>query len=254
MISKLFALVGPTLGTLVLLLGWFLVADVFHLVTPLLLPKLGQVGWRLAEILVSGEVSADLINTIYRWFCGFVLGAGSGAALGLLLGVIPPLYRSLEFPLEFLRALPVTALVPLFLIIFGIGDTAKIAIAFLPTFLLTTVHTRYGVVLATPERRYMARVFGATNWQVFSKIVAPDALPQIFIGLRLALSLSLIAVVVSEMFIGSELGIGQRIYDSYLTNAMPTLYSLIVIVGLLGYGLNKVMLLFERRFVFWTGR
>ena len=74
-------------------------------------------------------------------------------------------------PIEFFRAMPVTAIFPLFLLFFGLGDGSKIAMAFFPTFLLMLINTYYGVVLASPERRNMAVVFGATPTQVFKYIV-----------------------------------------------------------------------------------
>lgn len=81
-----------------------------------------------------------------------------------------------------------------------------------------------------------------------------DALPQIVIGLKVGLSLSLIAVVVSEMFIGSNTGLGQKIYDSYLTYEIAYLYAWLIVTGMAGYLLNKLFSLVERRVVHWMGR
>lgn len=100
----------------------------------------------------------------------------------------------------------------------------------------------------------MAAVFGATPTQVFKYIVLYEALPQIFIGLRLAVSFSLIVAIVSEMFIGTELGLGQRVYDSYLTNNTTSLYAILLVLGLLGYVLNKFISLIETKFIFWGGK
>jgi NitT/TauT family transport system permease protein len=209
---------------------------------------------RLKELVLSGSLLADFWATFGRWMVGFGLGVVAGIGAGLLLGVLPRLYAYCEGPIEFLRAMPVTAIFPLFLMIFGIGDESKIAMAFLPTFLLMLINSSYGVIHASPERRRVLLAFGATQIQIFRHVVWFEALPQIFIGLRLALSLSLIVTVVSEMFIGTDLGMGQRIYDSYLTNSVTTLYSFLLVLGVFGYGLNKICIALEKNIVFWAGR
>lgn len=251
---KLSARLQIVLGVLLLPLVWFIVADWLELATPLILPPLKDVLARLWSLISSGEIFPDLYKTLYRWVLGFALGILVGVPCGLLLGTSAALYRVFELPIEFFRTLPVTAVFPLFLLIFGVGDEAKIAMAFFPTFLLLVVNTSYGVSHATPERQRMAKAFGASRLQSFRWITCREALPQIFIGLRLALSLSLIVTVVSEMFIGTEFGLGQRVYDSYLTNSVNTLYAILILLGLLGYGLNKLLILIEHKTVFWAGR
>ncbi len=253
-LKTLFRRADFLVGMGVLALLWLGVADWTHAVSPLLLPPLTDVLTRLAQLTFSGTLLADTQATLLRWAQGFGLGAVLGTLAGLGLGTAPRLYRWLEGVIEFFRALPVTAIFPLFLMIFGIGDASKIAMAFLPTFLLMLINASYGVLHASRDRRRAAQVFGATPFQIFRYVVFWEALPQIFIGLRLALSLSLVVTVVSEMFIGTDTGLGQRIYDSYLTNAVTTLYALLLVLGLLGYGLNKLSMSLEKRCVTWAGR
>jgi ABC-type nitrate/sulfonate/bicarbonate transport system permease component len=244
----------PLWGCLAIALTWLLVADIGHLVSPLLIPPLHEVLLRLLELGRHDTLALDTASTLWRFALGFGLGVALGVVSGLFFGVFQKLYSAFELPLEFLRAMPVTALFPLFLILFGIGDQAKVAMAFLPTFLLLSVSTAAGVRQADHARRRMARVFGATPVQIFRCIVLYDALPNICTGVRLGLSLSLIVTVVSEMFIGTDSGLGQRVYDSYLTNSVSTLYALLLVLGVAGYTLNKIAVSLERRFVFWTGR
>lgn len=241
-------------GFLLLPSVWWLSADILQIASPLLLPSLKTVIERLFTMVIQGSFFDDLIVTLYRWVIGFSAGISCGVLVGLILGLSTRLRRLLEFPMEFIRSMPITAIFPLFLIVFGIGDPSKIAMAFTPTFLLMVVNTTYGVLLSDATRRRMASVFGATRLQIFRFIVVMDALPQIFVGLRLALAQSLIVVVVSEMFIGTDYGLGQRVYDSYLTNSVPTLYALLVILGVVGYLLNKLLLIIESSFIFWTGK
>ena len=241
-------------GVLLLPLIWMICADFFGLVSPLLLPSLNDVVKRLYSLITSGTITLDLFATMYRWAIGFGLGVSTGILFGLLLGASSRLRSFFEFPLEFFRSMPITAIFPLFLIVFGIDDPSKIAMAFTPTFLLMVVNTSYGVLLTDPTRRRMATVFGASKFQIFRKIIVMDALPQVFVGLRLALTQSLIVVVVSEMFIGTDFGLGQRVYDSYLTNSVATLYALLIVLGVIGYLFNRALLLAEAKFVFWAGK
>ena len=239
---------------LIFLIGlWVLITDL-GLASPILLPSLEVVLTKLYTMAMGGKLHPDVLATLMRFFSGLFLGAVLGAFAGLILGVMPKLYSALELPIEFFRSLPVTAIFPLFLMIFGIGDASKIAMAFLPSFLIMLINAAYGVKHAAPERLRMARVFGASPRQCFFQVTLLEALPQIFIGLRLALSTALIVTVVAEMFIGTEKGLGQRIYDSYLTSATPTLYAILIVLGLMGYWLNKIILWIENRFIFWAAR
>lgn len=241
-------------GTVFLLFLWWLCSDWMHWINPFLLPPLESILPKLQKLVFAGIILPDLQATCYRWAAGFFLGTLSGLLIGLVLGISPRIYRAFELPIEFFRAMPVTAIFPLYLVFLGIGDESKIAMAFTPTFLLMLINAAYGVSHSPHSRQHMAKVFGATHWQIFRKIIFFDALPQIFIGLRHAVSLSLIVTVVSEMFIGTELGLGQRVYDSYLTNQTPTLYALLILLGIMGYLMNKLVITIEKKFIFWAGR
>lgn len=240
-------------GTVALLVLWFLTTE-GGIAPPALLPSPREVLLELFSMFSRGTLYLDLTSTLMRWSLGFGLGIILGVLSGLFLGLLPGWYRAWEFPVEFFRALPVTAIFPLFLLLFGMGDESKIAMAFLPTFLLTLVSSVYGVRNTAPDRKELAALYGASSFQILRFVVFPEALPQILVGIRLALSLSLAVTVVSEMFIGTEFGFGQRIYDSYLTNSVSVLYAMLVLLGVFGYGLNLALNAAERRFVFWAGR
>lgn len=242
------------IGFFALIAAWLLATDISQFAAPQLLPSLQDVLKKLGTITLNGSLWIDTQASLGRWIIGFTLGVMGGALTGLLLGLNPKIYKACEFPIEFLRTLPVTAIFPLFLILFGIGNASKIAMAFTPTFLLMLINAAYGVLHAPLGRANMAKAFGATKVQVFKYIVVFDALPQLVVGVRLALSLSIVATIVSEMFIGSDHGLGQRIYDSYLTNDVQTLYAVLIVLGMIGYSLNKAILKLEKHFVFWSGK
>jgi NitT/TauT family transport system permease protein len=98
-----------------------------------------------------------------------------------------------------------------------------------------------------------ATVFGATGWQRFRYVVVWEALPQTLVGMRISVSLALIVVIVSEMFIGGQKGLGERVFEAYSSNLTTDLYAVLIVTGLLGFAMNRLFLLIETRLVFWTG-
>jgi NitT/TauT family transport system permease protein len=243
----------PVTGPLALLGVWALLSSVLR-VSPLLLPTPQSAFSRLYEILENGSFLPDIWSTGYRWLGGYASACALGIPMGLLIGSSRSVYLATGFLIDFLRSLPVTALFPLFLLVFGIGDGSKLAMVFTATVFIIILNSAYGVSHATETRAKMARAFGANPLQVFWHIRLFEAMPQIVVGMRTGLSLSLIVVIVSEMFIGAQHGIGQRIFDAYSRNAVPELYGVIVFLGVLGFLSNAMFVLVERKIVYWAGQ
>lgn len=241
------------IGPLVVLLIWFTVT-VSGLVNPLFLPRLDVTISKLISLFGQGIILPDIAMTLYRVFFGFFLATLLGVPIGLLLGLSARLYASFELVIEFFRSLPSTALFPLFLLVFGIGDMAKIAVVVFVSFWIILISTASGVLHSSKTRHKVAQSFGASQWQILTNVTFKEALPQIATGLRVAVSISFVVVVVTEMFIGTNIGLGQRIYDSYLTYRVPELYATLIVIGLLGYFVNKGFIFLEHKTIHWTGR
>jgi len=241
------------LGPVIVLLFWIIVSNT-HLASPTLLPSVTDTLKKLYELIITGSILPNLGSTLFRTSIGFILSVIFGVPIGVYLGAHPKIYKMFEIVIEFFRSLPGTAMFPLFLLAFGIGDGSKIAIAWFISFWIILVNSAYGVLQGSRVRTRVAQSLKATHWQTLSRVIFMDALPQIFIGLKIGLSLSLIAVVVSEMFIGSNTGLGQKIYDSYLTYEIPYLYAWLIITGVVGYILNKLFALLEHRIIHWVGK
>jgi NitT/TauT family transport system permease protein len=143
---------------------------------------------------------------------------------------------------------------PLFLLIFGLGDFAKIAVAGFAAFLIVFFNTAYGVMNARQTRLLAARVMGASKMRIFRDVLFFETLPQTFIGLRTAVSLALVVIIVAEMFIGSDNGLGHRIINMQMVFDLKQMYATIIMSGVLGYGLNALFLAIEKHFVHWAGR
>jgi ABC-type nitrate/sulfonate/bicarbonate transport system permease component len=232
---------------------WFSITY-FGFASPLLLPSPTAVAKNVPILLNSVNLVGDIYATTIRFISGYTGGVISGVVIGLIMGASRTAYGLLEFPVEFFRALPVTSLFPLFLLCFGTGDASKIAMVWVGVMFIIIVSTAYGVTQAPKKRFQMAQSFGASKWQIFRDIVLWEAIPQAVVGMRVALSTALIIVIISEMFIGTERGLGQRLYDSYSKSLTEDLYSIILIIGLIGYSINKMFLTIETKILFWVGK
>jgi NitT/TauT family transport system permease protein len=184
----------------------------------------------------------------------FGIATAVGMPLGIALGSNERAYRSVEFLIDFFRSTPSSALIPLFLLIFGISDVNKVAIAAFGAFLIVVFNCAYGVINARKQRVAAAKVMGATRWQIFKDVLFWESLQPTFVGLRSAVSMALVIVVVAEMFIGSENGLGHKIIDAQQVMNVKTMYAAIMASGILGYALNVIFLALERRIVHWSGR
>lgn len=242
------------LTTIAFLLAlWWLVSALAWM-NPLFLPSIPAVGKAMMNLLSEGSIYRDAFATTYRAFVGLLISALIGIPLGLIFGVFPGLYRFVELPVDFLRSIPSSALFFLFILFFGLGDAAKIAVVVYGCSLILLVNTIYG---ARPSREKIDRInmlrsFHASPWQIFHLSILRDALPSIMAGMRICVSLSLVLVVVTEMFLSANEGLGKRIYDFYLTYRVPEMYAMLILLGLIGFGANKLALITERQLSFWT--
>lgn len=239
-------------GILAALAIWFFLTGL-HLVDPLFLASPVDVVREFSKDLGSGDLARNLLATLYRLAVGFSLGALVGVPLGLVMGYSQRVYHALEALIEIMRATPVIALFPLFMLVFGLGDKSKFMIAAWSSSLIILVNTMYGVQHSSRLRQMVARSMKATNWHVFTRVVFPDALPEVLVGFRTGVSIALIVVLMSEMFLGTELGLGQMIYNAQVMYAIPRMYVGILVAGILGYGVNLLLLLLQRRIVHWGG-
>lgn len=243
----------PLAGPLVLFLIWDLAVRA-GFIKPILLPSPGDTLATLASGLAGGELMTDFLVTVQRTLVAFAIGALIGVPLGVLLGSNEKAYRSVEFLIDFFRSTPSSALIPLFILIFGVSDINKVAIAAFGAFLIVVFNSAYGVINARKQRVMAAKVMGASRWRQFKDVLVWESLQPTFVGLRSAVSMALVIVIVAEMFIGSENGLGHAIIDAQQVLNVRTMYAAILSAGALGYILNIVFLMLERRFIHWSGR
>jgi NitT/TauT family transport system permease protein len=196
----------------------------------------------------------DFGTTVLRSFAAFSLAALVGVPLGVALGSSEKLYRSVEFLIDFFRSTPASALIPMFVLFFGVNNLSKVVIAAFSALLLIVFNSAYGVIHAKQSRILAAQAMGANRWQIFKDVLLLESLPQTFIGLRSGISIALVIVIVAEMFIGTEQGLGKRIIDAQQILNVQDMYASILLTGLLGYSLNMLFLAVEKRLIHWSGK
>ncbi|RAM62322.1 taurine ABC transporter permease [Herbaspirillum rubrisubalbicans] len=243
----------PILGPIVLFVIWDLVVRAGW-IKAILLPPPEATLMAMFKGLAGGPLLLDFSVTVVRTLEAFAIAAVLGLPIGVLLGSNERAYRSVEFLIDFFRSTPSSALIPLFLLIFGVSDINKVAIAAFGAFLIVLFNSAYGVLNARKQRVMAAKVMGASRWRIFCDVLIWESLQASFVGLRSAVSMALVIVIVAEMFIGSENGLGHRIIDTQQVLNVREMYAAILAAGALGYALNVVFIVIEKRIVHWSGR
>jgi len=243
----------PFYGVIGLIVFWY-VGIWVEIVDPVLLPSPAQAALAIWNGMADGGLLADFLRTVERTTYSILIASVVSIPLGIFLGSSERLYRSVEFIIDFFRSTPASAVFPLFLVIFGVGDETKILVASFGAALVILFNVSYGVMNARKTRLLAAKVMGASKVRVLIDVMLLESMPQTFIGIRNGVSLALIIVIVAEMFIGSVDGLGYRIIDAQMLFEMPDMYAAIFVAGALGYGFNLLFLIIEQRFVHWSGK
>lgn len=238
------------IGPLVLVVLWFLVS-ISGIFNDVLLPGPSKTFDSFVELFKNQKILDDLWMTTFRVLASFSISAIIGMPVGILLGSSKKIYQIFEFVIDFFRSIPATAIFPVFLLIFGVTDTSKIAVAVFAGSLIIIFNTAYGIMNASNLRVLVAKIMGATKLKILQSVLFWESLPQTFVGLRVALNLCLIMIVITEMFIGTSVGLGRRIIDFQIIYNTSAMYAVIIITGILGYLLNVGIALLQKKTVHW---
>ena len=241
------------LGPLLLLAVWW-IADAADLVNKNLLPSPFATLHDTWKNFVSGSLARDFWATLIRVTYAFAAASAIGIPVGIVLGAKEGIYRSVEFIVDFFRSTPATAMFPLFMLVFGLGEFSEIAVATFAAALVIIFNVAYGVMHARQTRILAARAMGASTLRIFTDIIFYETLPQTFVGLRNGVSLALVVIIVAEMFIGASTGLGHRIIDAQISYQLTDMYGSILVSGAMGYGLNLLFLMTEKLLIHWSGR
>ncbi len=226
--------------------------------------RVGLLDWRFfpppsaivgafTSLLTSGELLLHTAASMKRVLLGFLFGAAPGLALGLAVGLSRWVRAAVNPLVAATYPIPKSAIVPLMMLIFGLGDASKIALVAIGVFYLVLINTAAGVMNIEPIYLEVGRNFGASRFQLFLTVALPGALPLIFAGLRLGMGIGLILIVVSEL-VGARNGIGYLIWQAWTIFAVERMYVGLVVIAILGWLTTLVLDAAERLLIPWKPR
>lgn len=216
-------------------------------------PPANEVVETVIDGFTVGKLGDALAYSLFNFFSGYLVAAILGILLGLILGENPWVMSAVSPALNFTRALPYVALVPIFIIALGLGALPKIALIALGCIWPVMLNTVSGVQGIQPSIREVVRTYRIRRFLSFRRITFMGALPEIFTGLRIAISVGIVLVVVSEMY-GSTDGIGHYILFSGQRFAIRETWAATIVLALVGYLLNMIFLGFEHISLGWYYR
>ncbi|GAA3867728.1 ABC transporter permease [Saccharothrix violaceirubra] len=243
--------VRKTVAVVVLLVVWE-VAPRLGLVDATFLPPFSEVAVAWWELLLNGQLASNTEASLVRSLSGFGLAVGTAVPLGLLIGWYRPLADLLTPLLELFRNTAALALLPVFVLLLGIGETSKIAIVFYACAWPVLLNTISAVRDVDPTLLRLARSLNLPPHRLFQKVILPASVPTVFTGIRLAGAVSILVLVAAEM-VGAKAGLGFLVNSAQFNFAVPQMYAGIVTISVIGLLFNLLLVSLERRFTSWKG-
>lgn len=219
-------------------------------ISDLALPSPASIAQALWELIESGEIWLHLSASLQRLLYGWLLGTTAGLAVGFAVGMFSVVRSAGIAFVSAIFPIPKIALLPLFIIWFGIGEPSKVATIAFGVFFPTVINT-YGGVDGVPRNLIrMAQSFGLSNWQIICKVVFPGALPTILSGFRISTSIAIILLIAAEM-IGAEYGVGSLILAAGNLYQTSKLLAGVVVLSALGLLVSALLTRAERWLLNW---
>ncbi len=238
-----------TAAVAMLLLVWE-VAPRTGLVDAVFLPPFSDVLLALRDLAVSGELWQHVSASLFRSVIGFSIAVAGAIPLGLAIGWYRPVAELVNPLLEVFRNTAALALLPVFILILGLGETSKIALVVYACSFPILLNTIAGVKGVDPLLIKSARSMGLSPVRLFAKVILPAAVPTIFTGIRLAGAYSILILIAAEM-VGAKAGLGYLITYAQFNFAVPDMYAGVVTISAIGLLANQLLVTLERRFSTW---
>lgn len=235
---------------IVALLALWEAAPRLGLVDSTFLPPFSEVLAAWWQLLLDGQLASNTEASLIRSLAGFGLAVGIGVPLGLLIGWYRPVADLLGPLLEVFRNTAALALLPVFVLLLGIGETSKISIVFYACAWPILLNTISAVRTVDPTLLRLAKSMDLPAHRLFQKVILPASVPTIFTGIRLAGAVSMLVLVAAEM-VGAKAGLGYLINSSQSNFAIPEMYAGIVSISVIGVLFNQLLVGLERRFTGW---
>ncbi|WP_327698835.1 ABC transporter permease [Streptomyces sp. NBC_00459] len=213
-------------------------------------PPVARIAGALGDELSDDTFWTALGDTLTGWALGLAVAVGAGIVVGVVVSVVPYLREATASTIEFLRPIPSVALIPLAVLLYGSELRSVLLLVVYAAFWQVLVQVLHGIQDLDPVADETARSYGLGTWARIRHVLWPTALPYVMTGVRLAAAVALILTVTAELVIGAP-GLGARIAVAQNSQAVPEMYALIVVTGLLGLVINVGARTVERRALAW---
>lgn len=240
----------PVAGVVLFIVLWQFIAW-SSLFNPVYFASPAEVLNETYKMIRIGSIFNDIYFTLYRLFFSVLIAIILGIPTGILLGYFSDIYGYFEEINDFLRSIPPIVIFPLLLIVLGPGDSSRIGVAVFGATIVLILIISKGLFQQSPLRKQFFKAMGASQPQILKYIIWNEALPHIIVASRTAVSLSIIIIIVTEMLVGAKYGLGVRVQNVQITSDIPDLFATIIIIGLIGVLLNKILIWIDKKLVFW---
>lgn len=213
-------------------------------------PAPSKVFITLLSGIESGVLWTNTVSTLTRLFWGMLLGGVPALLLGVGMGLYRPLRAVLDPLVAATYPIPKSAIFPLILLIFGLGEVSKIVMVAIGVFYPVIINSTAGVLEISKVHLDVGRNYGANRWQVFRTIALPGAMPLIMTGLKLGVGLGLILITIAEM-VGAKSGLGYMLWNAWEVLSVETMYVGLLVIALLGFLFSLALTELERWLLPW---
>lgn len=222
-----------------IILAWWLATNYMDIPSSML-AKITMVGRAFEDMWKKGQLQKDLLISISRVIKGYIIAGVLGIVLGAVMGMSKTCTNILQPTLTVFRQIPIMAWIPLIILWCGIGESSKVVIIVLAAFFPVFTNAMSGITQTPQAYVEVARLYKLSKWKTFTNVYLPHAIPNIFVGLKLGLGISWMAVVGAEM-IAATSGIGYRMSDARSLMRSDIVIACMIIIGIVGLLMDKIV-------------
>lgn len=235
----------------VIILALWEVGSALGLLSDSALPAPSRIARTFWQLCVTGDMTQHLTTSTIRASGGFLLGAATGLILGVFTGLGKWAEQTLDPTIQMLRTVPLLAVIPLFILWFGVGELSKVLLIAIGSFFPLYFHTHLGVRSADRKLYEVTRILQYSKFRLLCRLIIPSALPNILLGIRLSVGASWLLLAVAEMM-GASAGVGYMIQDARVYAQTDVVFVGIILFALVGKLSDSAVRLVERRFLRWN--
>jgi len=246
--NQIFVRIIPWVLLSTLLISWEIAG---RMSSSIYLPPLSEVLITLREDWIFEHFKSDFLPSLERFTFGYLIGAILGILTGMAIGSSQRVAQYTSSSMEFMRTMPAVAILPIVVLLFGLGEVMRISVIAFGVLFPVLVNTTIGARSCRQERIDVARMYGMSRFAIIRRVIFPSAAPMISAGLRIGLPIALIMMVVSEL-IGGQNGIGFYLTQAQSVFDIAGMFTVLIVLGILGNGINTAYARLERRQLHWA--